>query len=709
MKKTLTIAIALIWWILLEYFTFFVDSVPKINLDNNLDINWECYSFLENENIQDNKVYSLIKKQSDCFLLTHNNNISERNKLSSFIKLDNLLIFWNKLNNQDILNLKNLNLKSNILDLSNFNELDNFNKLFIYNTSLKEKYTIKLSNLDIKINSIWWVYIFKDKDINIENTDNNKNINIYNNSSLISLELWENTKLELYPEELIKLDKENILDFNKTEYITNIDFKKENKFLENVFKKIKNNINFKKINYTNNIINSDISSIKRYNKFTFNENKLANNIKNNVIYYLKKEEIINAKRILNNSKISKENKKDIKNIIANYELVNFIDLNNKDLISLNNNLVKNSLNKIILDDKHIKDNNINFSKKRLENIELILDNNLELSNKEKINYDIIKYIKNISLSENNLEHKMKATNLFLIAQDIYIRQNTKDLDIFNIENKDIITNSYKDSKKLLDNLYLNIYDKYLELDINDNIVFKKEYILSNWEIDLDNNTKKLVSDLTLNLDNNISAHRKIYNQIVWVNASRSRVKNNFIKTKVLSDKFRILNSMLFSYSWYLRDVEDNDRKTKSFWLSGKDLKEYLEYFRWVNTSNIEIINNPKLDWYYKAIASIYDYRSRWSERFVFNFSLDPEIENYIYNISLIDNKANTIKLPHAFSIDRKIKEIQEKNRDTDNIDWFALDPHNLFVDAFLIHKKYWTEAFIDKTWQIITIWNEEFR
>jgi len=53
---------------------------------------------------------------------------------------------------------------------------------------------------------------------------------------------------------------------------------------------------------------------------------------------------------------------------------------------------------------------------------------------------------------------------------------------------------------------------------------------------------------------------------------------------------------------------------------------------------------------------------------VFNFSLDPEIENYIYNISLIDNKANTIKLPHAFSIDRKIKEIQEKNRDTDNID-----------------------------------------
>ena len=472
--------------------------------------------------------------------------------------------------------------------------------------------------------------------------------------------------------ELLKTyDKDKLIYYNKTpSNLRSIDLDNENK----VVPIIKNDIIFKKnmgdinnININNDFIPKNHLSIS-YNKYYNYKNKDNKNIYSSQI---DKNNIKNKKNLTESQNIDKfrtphnYNKKNIfslydyyKDTIKKPKVANQLGNNNKAINRKNDKYLNNDKNiqkicKIqsvwrggyvrelmsyywsLSKFKDLLDLILKNHAKRLffNNLKLLKENDLMKENNIDIKYDMKESINDFDKILKNNEIDIEKLKINLTKKEEDYEKLLKDYnDIVNqyselkknneeIENNNIIKVNNRDNKE-------EILPPNFIIDKNDFEILNNKKIIKKFEKNIQQEKKEELNIIPNNIDqakinNENSTNPNISNASVRLRAKKPQKENKNIKNQINSDI--IINN-------------ENNKK--------KDYNDYLNHFK----SNLNIINNEKIDFLINPIEKENNINKNKYEIVKFSFSLINNIEkkpknNKICNndqLSIINNYQNIL-------------------------------------------------------------------
>lgn len=505
----------------------------------NMDIN-KLKSKLDNNN---NKIkdYEIIinnlslNKPKKIDNIDFDYNIIIKNILSIFKSIDKFIEF------------SSLNISNNLISYNNFYD-NNYN----YNKYIKQKLKITNLNKNIELNRQ------KILDIDIILNDNIKQLNTYNN-----------------------IDKPNIEIKFKTS-------KSTKKYIDNIFKNIKdiikyNNDNIDTFNKFTNII-SIKTKLKEYDCDEYNYNI-------NCEYCIKRSWVIKINNL-------KQELFDLESNLDNIVLKNY----KNNLLLINKyNLYYNWYQYYLINETK---NNIQNCMNLKITYNNIIDNNLKeinniINNNNKF-IDYINYLKNKYDNYNNFdiyqkwlkEYNKYIDNILLIKNENILIENH--LYYYNII-KPRLDNYYK-LKDDFDNLLIYNSQLYIEYEkiIKDNIDFE---LLSKKKIIKDNN--KINNDI-IDIDNEIiklnllineyNTYYKIYNDNKIIFDKLYKIENNICNTidiiNIIIDKFKDYKKWLYN-NYILKNIVNNTNNLIKFLCHNNTKKFYLDF---ILTENKDIIH-----------------------------------------------------------------------------------------------------------------------
>ena len=374
---------------------------------------------------------------------------------------------------------------------------------------------------------------------------------------------------QILNEIMFKLEDEFILkEINK---IKTSDLKEINNNLKNINNEIKNNINNININNNNNIenvkneIEKTVNDIVNKVEFEYNMNNIRNNIQNlniqiNNQYVKTDKEINNLKDLINkipnsnndninnNKNLMGMNENEVKNTLTNIlneaEFKNIYNILNN--LSNNINKIKENNNNEVIDKNNIKNDNIdleslqkqitdnnNITKKVLSDYADLIDNKIT-SALEKLKQDNITMWTNAVQLSNKYYEPQEITKLIqqvppTVYTEIESRQKLMDLN-FEHENPEPFVDNVKETEK-----------KVKEERYGNNNIEKKNNLKvfegSQKEIQFNNNN----NDDNNNIDNNINNNSNLSKN----NSKKSSLngtKNSFKKNNLNNSDNKSVNS-----------------------------------------------------------------------------------------------------------------------------------------------------------------------
>ena len=541
-----------------------LSMVSKINSDENLNINitGEEDYFLKENDIENNNLnkYKLIinkiyKEKLELEEKLRHEFLTNK-ELKNYIEILKQTIENNmiKYGFKDIINNASKELNKNPINfLTEYTKFKEENQKIKKNIIIQQILTTEMKK-DIenfkKENDNLKKYKNKNKDnktndiININNINGNilntsNNSEYLDNLSQINKELNKNYINLQNDFNLLSQNNEDIIKYNKKLINENEQFKKEIKYLKEIYIKEKKLLCDRDIENNNNEINelkNTIDNLENLNK----ELKIKNDIQKN--------EIENMKDSLN-MKINEINKcyKEIENYKnSNYNKINEL-INDKEIEIFNlkkqNEKIEEMLNEI-------------FDKNISQNISKI--KNMYINNKEN-NYDIdnklIKYIYENNMNNiNNIENKIQILSNFiklLIEQIIFFDEKLKIQNEMNIKS-DIFSDNQKISKEFFNINYKNSEkneekENLINFNFNDTIKnsFEEFSDIKQKENQNNSNYDFCVSNNNLNINKDLDDYINIKNKIN--NIYKSKYENNknhddnkefinFDKTKLFTKK-----------------------------------------------------------------------------------------------------------------------------------------------------------------------------
>ena len=604
---------------------------------NNVNINIQKYSNKKNyENIQKNygkyinssnysKEENLIKNKNnfncnknssnninnDLFLESNNNNyityhksknninnkyilqkilsnLFSSNKKKSNVKKDNNINRESKyindsFNSNKVTNAKNIN-KNSIISSNNENQ--NIDKR-------RETPKLKANNSNNKKISGLFSASHKEK-------NNNLITDIVNSKSKKTSENITKRNLS------INIHSYNI---NECKFKTSINYEAFHKKQDNNIRKLNLNqvFNLKlydksKMN-SNNYTNNYNSNMSVKNEKNMRENKISNNPKNKVLYF-----------ISNNNNIESENFKIITNISNSKTIHNYNKKNEQ--TSKNNNTKKNKFSPKNIYTKDIRKNHMqrffSYSKEKA---------------KEKNNNNFMNNIKKINFNENKKSASKNSNRRWIKSNDNKSQNSATNIKYNNKNNNANFISTFKKGKEIVSDTYINLRkrrSKYYEINkIIENNNLKCLKYINNSEI---NNLKKQNNNYNTNETNNKNNNQKRSNH----SASHNNLNNNKGKYEIsrIGNLFKpsIEKNMRGSYKETNRKRQNleliSSTGHKNNYTVKKNRNENNEYYK-----NIKIKNR---------FNGIYDSNIKEID---FNNIHNPiEIEE-IVNLDIDENKA----------------------------------------------------------------------